>query len=287
VSRSIPYFVLSLLAAASFTLATALQPMAMKFSQSGQDSVLKVLLGDTRHLFANQLFTKADIYMHSGYYPSIFDKAGQHSENHVTHHDDADEDHEKEEDFLGPPKDPLERFGRHFMVTEHTHLHNGQEKEILPWLELSADLDPQLTESYTVAAYWLAKHLNRPAEAEKFLHQGLRANPTSYEILFALGQIYLDYDHDPARARNVLQLALRRWREQTPEKQKGDKLSLDEIAGQLARLEEQEHNYTKAVEYLRIVKTVSPVPDTIQKRIDELSAKQRSSDEPEAALKAP
>jgi tetratricopeptide (TPR) repeat protein len=266
--------VLVLLAAASFTLATSLQPMAMNFSQSGQDSVLKVLLGDARHLFAHHLFTKADIYMHSGYYPSIFDKSAQRSGNHVTDHDD--DEHEKEEDFLGPPKDPLEQFGRHFMVTQHTHLENGQEKEMLPWLQLSANLDPQLTESYTVAAYWLARHLHRPAEAEKFLQQGLRANPTSYEILFALGRIYLDYDHDPSRARNVLELALKHWREQEPQQKSPDNLALDEIAGRLAQLEEEQKNYSKAIEYLRVVKTVSPIPETIQQHIDELSRKQSS-----------
>src|SRR5436190_5815409 len=134
--------------AACFTLATNLQPSAMSYSQSGKDSVLKVVLGDSRRLFANHLFTKADIYLHGGYYPSIFDKNAQPHENHVTEHEG--EDHEIETDFLGPPKDIIERFGRHFMVTEHTHLAHGQEKEILPWLQLSAQLDPQLTETYTV-----------------------------------------------------------------------------------------------------------------------------------------
>jgi tetratricopeptide (TPR) repeat protein len=243
----------------------------MTYSQSGQDSVLKVVLGDTRHLFANQLFTKADIYMHSGYYPSIFDKTAQRHENHLTEHED--EEHEKEEDFLGPPKDIIEKFGRHFMVTEHTHLENGQEKEILPWLQLSADLDPQLTESYTVAAYLLTKHLHKPAEAEKFLRKGLQANPTSYEILFALGQMYLDYDHDPARARNVLELALRRWREQEPQKEKPDNFALDQIAGYLGRLEEEQGNYARAIEYLELAKTVSPHADALQEQIDKLKQK--------------
>src|SRR5438477_12075019 len=105
-----------------------LQPQAMTWSQSGQDSILKVLLGDGRRLVATHLFTKADICLHSGYYPSIFDKAAQRPDNRVTEHED--EEHEKETDFLGPPKDMLERFGRHFMVTEHTHLEHGQEKEI-------------------------------------------------------------------------------------------------------------------------------------------------------------
>src|SRR5437667_4358951 len=143
--RAGPYLILALFAAACFTLAVILQPSAMTWSQSGQDSILKVLLGDGRRLFANHFFTKADIYLHSGYYPSIFDKSAQKPENHVLEHEA--EEHEKEAEFLVPPKDIFDRFGRHFMVTEHTHLEHGQEKEILPWLQLSTQLDPQLTET--------------------------------------------------------------------------------------------------------------------------------------------
>ena len=32
-------------------------------------------MGDSRQLFANHFFTKADVYFHSGYYPSVFDQA--------------------------------------------------------------------------------------------------------------------------------------------------------------------------------------------------------------------
>ncbi len=83
------------------------------------------------------------------------------------------------------------------------------EREILPWLRLAADMDPQKIETYTVGAYFLRKHLNRPEEAEAFLREGLRNNPDSYEILFELGRLYNENDHDTDRARNVWQLALK------------------------------------------------------------------------------
>src|SRR5438552_8197963 len=140
------YLILVLLAASTFTVATALQPRIVRWSQRGQDSVLKVLLGDGRRLFANHFFVKADVYFHSGYYPSIFDQAAppqdsRHLAREAEGHDEKE--HEKEMDFLGPPKDWVERFGRHFFVTKHTHLGGGQEREILPWLRLSAELDSQ------------------------------------------------------------------------------------------------------------------------------------------------
>ena len=113
--------------------------------------------------------------------------------------------------FLGPPRDWIERFGRHFMVTEHTHLQGSHEREILPWLKLAAELDPQKIETYTVAAYWL-RDLGKVKEAERSLRQGLLNNPDSYDILFELGRLYYENNHDAARARKIWELALRRWR---------------------------------------------------------------------------
>src|SRR5437588_5679833 len=118
------------------------------------------------------------------------------------------EEHERKMNFLGAPRDWIERFGRHFLITEHTHLEGGKEREILPWLKLSAELDPQRIDTYTVAAYWLTR-LNKPDDAEKFLREGLRNNPNSYELLFELGRLDYDTYHNAARARNVWQAA---WR---------------------------------------------------------------------------
>ena len=72
----IPFLVLLLLLAACFSLATVIQPRAQGWSKrAGSGSVLKVLLGDSRRLFANHFFVQADVSFHSGYYPSIFDQA--------------------------------------------------------------------------------------------------------------------------------------------------------------------------------------------------------------------
>src|SRR5436190_4239734 len=154
-----PFLILLLLAACSFSMATVLQPRILHWSQRGQDNVMKVLLGDGRRVFANHFFVKADIYFHSGYYPSIFDRnAPTKDAGHLAGREDHDEkahEHEHEADFRGVPKDWIERFGRNFLITSHTHLEHGKEREILPWLKLSAELDPERVETYTVAAYWL------------------------------------------------------------------------------------------------------------------------------------
>jgi len=288
VRNATAYLVLMLLLAACFTLATALPPHVSSWDRGGQsDSVMKVLLGDGRRIFANHFFEKADVYFHSGYYTSICDRANEPKDSHnmkeneEEHHEGGD--HEKETDFLGPPKDWIERFGRHFFITKHTHLEGGAQREILPWLRLSAELDPQRVETYVVAAYWLRSQLGKVQEAQQFLREGLRANPNSYEILFALGRLYHENDHDPIRARNLWELALRRWKEQETGKPKPDNRALDEIAVNLARVEEEQGNLAQAIAYLEVAKGVSPAPETLQKQIEEL--KQKLSTPPQSPAK--
>jgi tetratricopeptide (TPR) repeat protein len=277
VNRPRPLFLLLLLVAVSFTLATVLQPRALAWNRRGDSgSVMAVLLGDSRRLFANQLFTKADVTFHSGYYPSIFDQAqAPKGTKHMTSEEGSSEaeEHERKMAFLGPPKDWIERFGRHFIITTHTHLEGQTEREILPWLKLSADLDPQRVDTYIVAAYWLRRELGKVAEAESFLREGLRNVPNSYELLFELGQLYQDNYHDSERARNVWELALRRWREQESDKEEPDKLSLEKITLNLGRIEERAGHLEKAISYLEMASQASPDPRALQRQISELKAK--------------
>jgi tetratricopeptide (TPR) repeat protein len=277
--RASPYLVLGLLLVVSFTLATIIQPRTLAWSDRGKSGdVLKMLLGDGRRMFANHFFERADISFHSGYYPSIFDRrepsgksAMASGKDEHAAHDEAE--HEKEMAFLGQPRDWIEAFGRHFRVTEHTHLAKGQEREILPWLRLSAELDPQRIDTYTVAAYWLREQLGKVKEAEAFLREGQRSNPDSYEILFELGRLYYDGQHDIQRARNVWQLALRKWLQSESGKEKPNYFEQEKIAVHLARLEEDAGRFERAIELLESGKQASPNPAALQKQIDELREK--------------
>jgi tetratricopeptide (TPR) repeat protein len=276
VKRLGPYVILVLLLAACFSLATVLQDRVSDWSKRGRsDNVLKVLLGDGRRLFADQFFVQADVSFHSGYYPSIFDQANRPKDtSHLTakEGEPAAEEHEKQMNFLGPPRDWIERFGRHFIVNEHTHLEGSHESEILPWLKLAAELDPQKIETYTVAAYWL-RDLGKVKEAERFLREGLLNNPGSFDILFELGSLYDQSSHDPARARKIWELALRRWGEQEAAGKKPDLLKLGQIADFLAHLEEKEGHLARAIQLLKLSQKGSPHPEAAQRRIDELKQK--------------
>jgi len=276
VKRFGPYLILLVLLAACFSLATVLQERAAGWSKRGEsDNVLNVLLGDGRRLFANHFFVQADVSFHSGYYPSIFDQARAPKDtSHLTakEGEPAAEEHEKQMNFLGPPRDLIERFGRHFVITEHTHLEGNNKSEILPWLKLSAELDPQKIENYTVAAYWL-RDLGKIKEAERFLREGLLKNPESYDILLELGRLYYENNHDAARARKIWDLALRRWGEQAALSKEPDLLKLDQIAVNLAHLEEVEGNFARSIQLLELSKKGSPHPEGLQKQIDELKQK--------------
>ena len=139
-----------------FTLATAVEAEFKKTTIGvSDDGAFTKLLGDGRRLFSGQSVAMADVYLHSGFYPSIFDsvenkgtKAIQATDDHNDHaHDEHDDDHdaehEKAMDFMGQPLDPLAGFIRNFRVTQHSHLENGEEREVIPWLKLAIELDPQ------------------------------------------------------------------------------------------------------------------------------------------------
>ena len=284
--KASPYLVLAFVLMVCFTLATGIEPRAATWSnRSKSDNVFSVLFGDGRRLFANQFFTMADVYFHSGYYPSVFDlrEEGQKEIVAESHGQTDSPEDEIKEDFLGKPKDWIDRFGRHFRITKHTHLERGNEREILPWLRLAADMDPQKIETYTVGSFFMRQHLNRPREAEAFLREGLRNNPDSYEILFELGRLYDENDHDTGRARDVWQLALYKW-SKDPEAVKDNKLAFEEITVHLARLEREAGNWQRAINWFQAAQKVSPDPNALQQRIDEIKKKMAAQPNAPAAV---
>jgi tetratricopeptide (TPR) repeat protein len=147
---------------------------------------------------------------------------------------------------------------------------------MLPWLRVSAELDPHNVQTYAVTAYWLRDRLNKVDEAELFLREGLRANPNSPELLYELGRLFYENRKDSGRAKNVWQLALRRWHEVEEPKEHSDKLLVLNILGGLTRIEVQAGHYNDAIEYLKQLKEFSPSPEQIQKQIDLLAAKASS-----------
>jgi tetratricopeptide (TPR) repeat protein len=288
-----PVLIVALLLTVCVSLATVVDTRSgERVIKNGERSGwVSTALGDSRRLFASHFFSKADKYFHSGYYPSIFDgpkpaethmeqagavdegeEEGDEHEGHEHHENCNHPEHQKEGSFLAEPSDWIDRLGRNFYVTEHTHLAMGREKEMLPWLRVSAELDPQKVQTYVVASFWLRTQLGKTKEAEQFLREGLRANPDSYEILFEMGRIREENYQDPDGARNLWELALSKWHKQKNAGGEPNEFVLEQVLAFLGKLEEEERNFGKAISYFEQLKEISPFPEEIEKRIDEIKA---------------
>jgi tetratricopeptide (TPR) repeat protein len=281
-----------------FGLAANLAPQfqALENSRRQSSNFFSLLLGDSSRIFANSFFVKADAYYHSGFYPTIFDNNDAFKTPHIAEDtgDVASRNQGEDESFMGPPRDWLDAFGRHFIPNRHTHLDEGgasgdlsgskEVREILPWLKLSAELDPENVKTYTVTAFWLRTRLNQVPEAELVLREGLRHNPDNEQLLFELGRIYFENYHNLARARNIWEAALRSWARQAPgvpqskrlEKTNenfDDRFLFEQLQTYLAQLEEKAGNLDAAIAHWEQAELASPNSQDLQKHIDELKQK--------------
>lgn len=268
-----------------FCLATRLQLQheSLQERRRAPDDLLSGFIGEGRKLFANHFYVKADVYFHSGFYPSIFDNRQSHQTPHLA--EDAGVTQSKntgnEDTFLGPPSNWIDAHGRKHFPARHTHLGDqdapgelkeGREREILPWLKLASTLDPNKVETYTVAAYWL-RHMGHPAEAEKFLRDGLRENPQSVEIIYELGRCRFEAN-DPERARNLWEFAWRCWQQQESAKtaEEQNRFLAGRVLLYLAWLESRAGHRDRCLYWLETLLPVAGQPQNIQQRIADVKA---------------
>ena len=281
-----------------FGLAANLQPrfQSLESSRRQSNNFFSLLLGDSSRIFANSAFVEADAYYHSGYYPTIFDNNEAFKTPHMAEDTGAFASHNsgEETDFMGHPRDWIDAFGRNFIPNRHTHLDEGgptddlstssSVREILPWLKLSAKLDPENVKTYVVIAFWLRTKLYKVSEAEQVLREGLRHNPLDPQLLFELGRIYFENYHNTAQARNIWEAALRSWARQEPGVPQSERLQLtnanfdsrfmfEQLQTSLAQLEEKAGNLDAAIARWEQAEIASPESDDIQKHIDEIKQK--------------
>jgi hypothetical protein len=261
------------------TLATVLDPgfRALRNSDASSANMLVALMGDSRRLFAHEFFARADAYFHSGFYPTIFDTQKPGSKSDLVEESQSktgkSEKPEEETSFLGAPKDWIDRFGRNFYPTIHTHLHGGNEREMLPWLKLSAEMDPHEIATYLTASYWLRTSLNQPKEAEQFLREGEHANPDSYAISLELGRLYLENWKKPRVARNIFMQARKKWRKQDAAGISPDPHAYEEILGGIVRADQALGDAKQQLADLEELIKVAHGKEPLQRLIDEVKAK--------------
>jgi tetratricopeptide (TPR) repeat protein len=295
-SNKSPWLLLVLLLVVCFSLAAWLGPQNQARLSGKSANVLGLLLGDGRRIFANHFFVKADAYYHSGFYPTIFDNRTSFQTPHMAEDAGAmkGKNEGDETGFMGQPLDCIEALSRHFMPSKHSHLdeggpqgfskagedlgesRTGAVREILPWLEISAELDPHHIETYMVTAYWLRRRMNKVDEAERFLRQGLSANPGNSALLFELGRIYHEDRKNNVRARNLWELGIKNLDQQKSRSEQDD-FMLFQLTLNLSRLEEEDGNLDAALRWLERAEPVAPNQEEVRKQLDLLREKMAHS----------
>jgi tetratricopeptide (TPR) repeat protein len=134
-------------------------------------------------------------------------------------------------------------------------------------------MDPRRIDTYVTAAYWLRTRLHKPQEAERFLREGLRANPDSYEILLELGRVYFYNKEDPRVGRNIFVLARDKWLRQDAAGDKPDPGDYEEILGEILRVDRQQGDLKAQLSDLEELIKVSHSRATLEAYIRELKAK--------------
>ncbi len=276
-----------------FGAGAVLQPhyRAVEQRNHQSDNFFSLVFGDSSRIFANDFSVKADAYYHSGYYPTIFDNRKGFQTLHVAEDTGAVASHNQGEaedtGFMGPPRNRIDAFGRHFIPNHHSHLDEGgpamdlssskKVGEILPWLKFSAELDPNNPDTFVTIAFWLRTKMNNNVEAINVLRDGLRHNPGNPQLYFELARVYLESYADTDRARNILTAASgnleKKLATKALDRNDDDWFMYEQIQMKLAELEEYLHNYPAAIEHLQKVKVVSPAPADIQRHIDQLKEK--------------
>ena len=294
-NRAFPLLIVLLLVACA-GLAASLDRwfMGWQGNRAKNFNPLNIAIGDGQKIFAGHFYRKADVYFHSGMYPSVFDNNESFKTAHIG--EDAGATGSKntgdEANYLGRSRDIIDRFSRNLFPSRHTHLDEGgvagdlgdksDVREILPWLKLAQELDPEEPLTYMVTAYWLRSRMNKPHEAELFLREGLKHLPDHPALQFELKRIHFAFEggavryngrEDLDRARNIWLHAIGSWKKQEASKPDPDKFILEQILTHLAKLEEEAGNVPLAINYWEQMKILMPGREGIPQRIKELREK--------------
>jgi len=133
---------------------------------------------------AQECWLQADVYLHQG----LMHDPDEHCEicgsSTGEHHLEAHHHIDVQPDLFKP-------YNRKDFA-KIKHQGGIDDKEIMPWLILTAYMDPKLTKAYANGGHWLAWRMSKPEDAIGFLEKGLKNNPGAPDILTELGMIYLD-----------------------------------------------------------------------------------------------
>jgi tetratricopeptide (TPR) repeat protein len=149
---------------------------------SGGDSASARLLGSLRGQLSMEMISQADRYFHRG--------AGA-------------EMSERRRFLLGRWADALQPSG-------HLHTEEGSLSQMMPWLRVATELQPEDVEGYLLAAYWMERVAPGIEGAGRVLSEALRRHPSDYRVAMAFSKLHFRYRRMTA-GRSWLNTAIRRW----------------------------------------------------------------------------
>ena len=177
---------------------------------SEKDIIFRTL-GAAKNLVSDISFLKADEYYHGGVkhknlepHPCLLYDQGVLGEEHhecLGHEHNHKHIHKHEEEGRDIFKfNFLPRLGGKLCIHQARHLHGQEEKEIIPWLYYSVELNPHNVEAYVIGAYWVGSRLGKIEEALKFLREGIKNNPDNWRLYSEAGNLYFNEKKDYRRA---------------------------------------------------------------------------------------
>lgn len=159
-------------------LTLVLVPSLKAANPQGED-ILTQVFGGTTQIAADAAYKEADVYFHGGV------SGGCH------HHDNCGHDEDADGGAHGslPLISLIEKLHGETAPREHRHLNGVEEKELLPWFVAAVNLNPQCVEAWCTGTYWFY-HTGDRARAERFISDGIRANPDDYSVYMERGILY-------------------------------------------------------------------------------------------------
>lgn len=109
--------------------------------------------------------------------------------------------------------DPYQIVARKISPEMHVHLQGQDIKEIMPWLRLAMQMNPDNKDVYLVAAFWLAHEARRPDLAMTILDEAQRHVPHCYEVQIEKGRLFLAQENRQA-AKRAFDAGLAFWEHQ-------------------------------------------------------------------------
>lgn len=155
----------------ALVLSSVLVPR-FKAANPRNSDILVQVLGGTADLAADQAYREADVYFHGGM------KA---KSRHLEGND--------QRGACLPLLGYVKRLQGEAAPEKHRHLGGTEEKEILPWFEVTVRLNPHHIEAWSTGSYWYFRTGDRKRALE-FVSAGIRQNPDDYRLYLDRGVIH-------------------------------------------------------------------------------------------------